>query len=440
MLHLLKKPFKFWSNLQAWLKIIIGMVLGIVAGMVLGTDAQFLQPIGTIFINAIMMMVAPVVFVSLVCGVISMKDPSRMGRIALKTFTVYFTTMASGTTIALFLSAVVFKPGKGIFLSSLSAKGIQEVGPKTFSFLDTIVGMVPSNVMVAFNEGNILQVIVFAILFGVAIIHSGEAAKPVEKLFNALSSVLFKFVGIVMSFAPYGVFALMAVVTGTQGMEVITALMHMVAVIYLSCLLVMALIYGTGLSLARLNPLMFFKKMLEAQAVAFSTTSSAATLPANLKVAENKLGVSKSIAGFVLPLGSTVNMDGLSTYMGVIAVFTANLYGIELSISDMLTIVFTCTIAAVGCAGVPAAGLVVLPMILSAVGLPLEVVGMVAAVNRIIDMVSTTMNITGDTFAAIIVAKSEGELNLDLYNDGKAVSEPLELETAKHEQYSPIFN
>ena len=440
MLHLLKKPFIFWSKLQAWLKIIVGMVLGIAAGITLGSDAQFLQPIGTVFINAIMMMVAPVVFVSLVCGVISMKDPSRMGRIALKTFAVYFTTMASGTTIALFMSSVVFKPGKGVFLSSLTSKGVQQVGPKAFSLIDTLVGMVPANIMVAFTEGNILQVIVFALLFGVAITLSGDAAKPVENFFNALSAVLFKFVGIVMSFAPYGVFALMAVVSGTQGLEVITALMHMVGVIYLCCLLVMVLIYGTGLSIARLNPLMFFKKMLEAQAVAFSTTSSAATLPANLKVAENKLGVNKSIAGFVLPLGSTVNMDGLSTYMGVIAVFAANLYGIDLSISDMLTIVFTCTIAAVGCAGVPAAGLVVLPMILSAVGLPLEVVGMVAAVNRVIDMVSTTMNITGDTFASVIVAKSEGELDLEVYNDGKAVSEPLGLDTREQEQYSPIFN
>lgn len=440
MLYTLKKPFIFWSKLQAWLKIIIGMVLGVAAGLIWGEGAQILQPIGTIFINAIMMMVAPVVFVSLVCGVISMKDPARMGRIALKTFAVYFTTMASGTTIALFLSSVVFKPGKGIVLASLSSQGVQQAGPKVFSFMDTIVGMVPANVMVSFTEGNILQVIVFALLFGVSITLAGEAAKPVESLFNGLSAVLFKFVGIVMSFAPYGVFALMAVVSGTQGMDVITALMHMVGVIYLCCLLVMVLIYGTGLSIARLNPLMFFKKMLEAQAVAFSTTSSAATLPANLKVAENKLGVSKSIAGFVLPLGSTVNMDGLSTYMGVIAVFTANLYGIELSVSDMLTIVFTCTIAAVGCAGVPAAGLVVLPMILSAVGLPLEVIGMIAAVNRVIDMISTTMNITGDTFASVIVAKSEGELDQHLYNDGEAVSDPLSLETARHKQYSPIYN
>ena len=423
-MKLLKAPFVFWMNLQAWLKIIVGMVLGTVVGFLLGQDAEVLKPLGTVFISAIMMMVAPVVFVSLVCGVMSMKDPAKMGRVALKTFAVYCTTMASGTLIALFLSSFIFNPGKGVLLGGLSEQAVEIRPSKSFSLIDTFIGMVPSNIVVSFSEGNILQIIVFSLLLGVAINLTGSAAKPVEDFFHALSAVVFKIVNIVMGFAPYGIFGLMVVVSGTQGLDIIKALMELVGVIYISCLSVMFLIYGSGLGLVRLNPIPFFRKMIETQVVAFSTTSSAATLPVNLRVAEHKLGVSKSIAGFVLPLGSTVNMDGLSTYMGVIAVFTANIYGIELSVSDMATIVVTCTIAAIGCAGVPAAGLVVLPMILSSVGLPLDVVGMIAAVNRIIDMISTTMNITGDTFAAVLIAKSEGELDLATYHDQAAISEP----------------
>ncbi|MCB9228676.1 MAG: dicarboxylate/amino acid:cation symporter [Deltaproteobacteria bacterium] len=418
-----KAPFIYWMNLQPWLKIIIGMILGVVVGFALGPNAAVLKPFGTAFINAIMMMVAPVVFVSLVCGVLAMRDPARMGRVALKTFIVYCSTMASGTAIALFLSTVVFNPGKGVFPASLKSQMTEVRTAGEFNLVDTLLGMVPSNITASFYEGNILQIIVFAILFGVSINLAGHAARPVEDFFHSLSAVIFKLVNIVMGFAPYGIFALMASVAGTQGLDILRALMEMVGVIYVSCLTVAILIYGSGLSLMRLNPFHFFRKMIETQVVAFSTTSSAATLPVNLKVAEHKLGVSKSIAGFVLPLGATVNMDGLSTYMGVIAVFTANLYGIELSIADMLTIVVTCTIAAVGCAGVPAAGLVVLPMILSSVGLPLEVVGLVAAVNRIIDMISTTMNVTGDAFAAVVVAKSEGELDLHRYSDGAVLSD-----------------
>ena len=432
-MNLLISPIK---KTPGWMRIIIGMAAGITVGIFMEEQAVVFKPLGTVFINAIMMMVAPIVFVSLVCGIIAMKDPSKMGRIALKTFAIYFSTMSLSTSIALFFSSFVFKPGKGVLLGNIE-KIAERHTPKNFSLLDTIVGMVPSNIFVAFNEANILQVIFFSMIFGLSIVLAGNKAKPVEDLFNGLSVVLFKFVNIVMKFTPVGVFGLMAVVAGTQGFEVISVLLHMVAVIYLCCIIGMVTVYGLGLSINKLNPLTFFKKMFEAQVVAFSTTSSAATLPINLKVAENKLGVKKGIASFVLPLGSTVNMDGLSSYMGVIAIFTANIYGVDLSLSEMTTIVFTCTIAAIGCAGVPSAGLIVLPMVLGSVGLPLEVIGMIAAVHRLIDMVSTAMNITGDSFASILVAKSEGELDMDIYNDSEAISEPNEtLHTINHKRIS----
>ena len=331
--------------------------------------------------------------------------------------------MSLSKSIALVLPTCVFKPGQGVALSTLGPL-VERHSSKSFSFIETLAGMVPSNVLGAFHEGNILQVIFFSILFGVSIVLSGKKAQPIEDFFKALSLVLFKFVHIVMKFTPIGVFALMAVVSGTQGLEVISVLLYMVGVIYVCCLVAMFMIYGTGLSLLKLNPILFFKKMFEAQVIAFSTTSSAATLPVNMKVAENKLGVSNSIASFVLPLGSTVNMDGLSAYMGVIAIFTANIYGIDLTMHEMLTIVFTCTIAAIGCAGVPAAGLIVLPMVLSSVGLPLEVIGLIASVHRLIDMMSTSMNITGDALAAVVVAHSEGELDTSVFRDSEALSNP----------------
>lgn len=435
-MSILKSLVMFWFRQKSWVKIVVGMILGMILGFSFGEKVAVLRPIGTVFINSFMMMVVPVIFVSLVCGIISMKDPAKMGRIAAKTFAIYFTTMSLGTTIALFLSSVVFDVGKGVQLASLGAQAVDIPAARSLGFVDTLVNIVPSNILVSFSEANVLQVIFFSILFGISINFSGAAAKPVEDFFNALSAVIFKFVNIIMGFAPYGICALMAVLTGTQGLDVIKALMKMVGVIYICFFVVMATIYGSGLTIARLNPLQFFKKMLEAQVVAFSTTSSAAALPVNMKVAENKLGVERGIVGFVLPLGSTVNMDGLSTYLGVIAVFAANLYGIELSISDMITIVFTSTLAAIGCAGVPAAGLIVLPMVLSSVGIPLDVVGMIAAVTRIIEMMSTTMNITGDTFAAVIVAKSENELSLDVYNDDHASSD-MGSSLLKTKEYSP---
>ena len=405
-----KKP-----KINSSVKIFLGLVLGVIVGAIFGDSVAPLQALGDIFIRLINMTVGPVVFVSLVCGVISMKDPAKMGRVASKTFILYGLTMAIATTVAMAL-ATLFSPGKGLQLKALE-DGIQNVRPGTFDFTSTVVDMIPSNIFTSFGEGNILQIIVVAVLTGLAINIVGAKAKPVEAFFHSLLQVIFKLVQLVMSFAPIGVFALMAVVTGTQGFDVLSALAGVVGIIYLSMLTVIIGVYSIGLGLfAKLNPLPFFKKMLEVQTVSFSTTSSAATLPVNLRVAQEKLGISQSVAGFILPLGATVNMNGLSAYMGVIAVFAANLYGIDLSINDMIRVVLTSTIAAIGCAGVPAAGLIVMPMVLGSIGVPLKVIGIVAAIDRIIDMMSTTTNITGDTFTAVLVAKHENELDLDTYN------------------------
>ncbi|MBC62405.1 MAG: dicarboxylate/amino acid:cation symporter [Zetaproteobacteria bacterium] len=424
MKHFLSDSILKVYNLSSWQKIIVGMVLGVLCGLYLDEGAVIFQPIGTTFINSIMMLVPVVVFVSIVNGVIAVSDPLKMGRVALKSIFWYVVTTMLGTILALFLAGVVFNPGKGVSIVSLKlAEGFSfpsNPSPNGFGVTDILTDLIPSNIITSFVEGNMLQIIVFALLFGIAITLTKEEGKPVAKFIGSLSTVIFKALSLVMSLAPIGVFALMAIVSGTQGTQVLLSLMGLVGLIYLCLFIVIALVYSALLIFfARVNPFPFYKKMFEAQLVAFSTTSSMASLPVNLKIAQNKLGISKSIANFVLPLGATINMNGLSTSLGVITIFAANLYGIDLTMMQMVTVVTTATIASIGCAGVPAAQIVVLPIVLGSVGIPLEIIGVLVAVNRLIDMMSTVANITGDTLTAVLVAKSEKELDINLYH-GKA--------------------
>lgn len=413
------KALKKIQATPTWLKTILGLVLGITAGYFLKERASILQPVGTVFINAIMMMVGPVIFVSIVSGVIALKDPVKMGRIALKSFITFLGMTICGTVISLFLCTTIFSPGEGANLSTnnlgIIAPAIQVASP--LSLTETIVALFPANIVRSFIDGNLLQIITISFLFGMAINFTGPAARPVERLIDSAAQVIFKLVHIIMEFTPYGVFALMAVVMGTQGPELLASLFELVGVIYICFGIVLFVVYGFTLIINRLNPFPFLSKMVEVQLVAFSTASSAATIPINLEVTQKKLGVPKNIASFVIPLGSTINMNGLSTYLGVIAVFAANVHGVTLSLSNLVTIVATSSIAAIGCAGVPGAGLVVLPMVLGSVGLPLEVVGLIAGINRFIDLGSTTVNSTGDSLTAVLVAKSEGELDKEVYNN-----------------------
>ena len=406
------------AKLNPTARIFIALILGVGVGFILGERAVHLKFLGELFIKAVSMTVLPVVFVSMVCGIISMKDPMKMGRIAVKTLSVYFITMAGATSVALFVSTQIFSPGKGVKIQVLNVSNQEMLVTKPLNFFETLIGMVPSNVFSSFIEGNIIHVIVFSSLIGIAINLTGKHSRPLEEFFNGLMPVVFKLVELVMKIAPLGVFGLMAVVTGTQGIEVLRALCSVVFVIFISMLVIVTFIYGGGLLiLGRMNPIHFFRKMLPVQTLAFSTTSSAATLPLNMRVAEEGLGLSKGIVSFILPLGATINMNGLSAYMGVVAAFATNIYGIEFGVNEMLQVVLTSTIAAIGCAGVPAAGLIVMPVVLSSIGVPLKIIGVMAAVDRIIDMLCTTLNITGDTFAAVLVGKSEKEISLQRYKD-----------------------
>lgn len=407
-------------SLQMWHKILIGLLLGVLAGLALGESARLLQPVGTIFITLIRMVVMPVIFVSLVCGVTAMKNVRQMGRVAGKTLFLYMLTMAFAASSSMLL-ADLLNIGAGLNYSLGSAASV----PTPPSMLDTMLNLFPANPFKSFVDGNVLQVIVFALFFGMAINLSGEAGEPVRRLFDSLNQVVFRLISMVLAFAPYGVFALMAYVTADNGFAVIEQLAALVGSIWLSCLLLLTVCYSLLLMLTGLRPWPFLKKMLPVQLFAFSTTSSNATLPLALDTAERRLGVHNSIASFVLPLGATINMNGLATYLGAVAIFAANAYGIELSLMQKVTVVLTTTLSAIGAAGVPGTGLVVMSMVLGSVGLPLEVIAAIAAVDRIIDMANTPTNVSGDTLAAVLVARSEGELDLAVYDSPTGAVAPV---------------
>ncbi len=358
------------------------------------------------------MLIVPLIFVSLVSGITSLKSMATMGRYSVKTIMWYLLTTAVAITIGLILGAI-FQPGVGVDLGAAAAATAKEAP----SLVSTIVAMVPVNPIASMAEGNILQVIVFAVFFGVSITLAGDAAKPVKDLMDGLAEVFYKLTNIIISFAPYGVFALITWVSGTYGLDMLMPLAKVIGVVYLGCVIHAVVTYmGLIKFVAKLNPVRYAQGVLEPAIVAFSSASSAGTLPVTMMSAERNLGVSRSVSSFVLPLGTTINMDGTALYQGVCVLFIAQAYGIDLSMAQYITIILTATLASIGTAGVPGAGLIMLSLVLTSVGLPLEGVAIIAGIDRILDMARTTLNITGDSAVAVLIAKSEGQLDQALYD------------------------
>jgi len=402
----------WWRGLALWKKIFIGLCLGLVVGLLFKDVALMLKPVGTLFINMIKMLIVPLVFVTLVTGITSMEDLSKMRRIGVKTFSIYLVTTAIAVAIGLAFG-ILFEPGAGVALSNTAAVAAKKAPP----LIDTLLALIPTNPMDSLVKGDILQIIVFAIFLGIAISMAGEKGKPVAAFFESFSEVMFKLTEIVISFAPIGVFGLMAWVSASYGIDVLISLAKVIGCVYIACLVHMALTMGGGIALiARLNPIKFFKGIASAQTVAFTTTSSSGTLPITTSNTIHNLGVSKPIASFVLPLGATINMDGTAIYQGICAMFVAQAFGIDLTFGNYLTIILTATLASIGTAGVPGAGLIMLSLVLTSVNLPLEGIAIIAGIDRILDMARTTVNITGDAMTAVIVAKGEGELDEKIYN------------------------
>ena len=393
-------------KLSLAMQIFIALVLAIIAGLLLGNHAEFaesyIKPFGTIFLNLLKFIVVPIVLFSIMSGIISMQDIRKVGSIGLKTVIYYLCTTAFAITIGL-IGGNLFK---GLFPVVATTNLTYEAAEAT-SFMDTLVNIFPSNFIQPMSEANMLQVIVMALLIGFAIILIGDEASMVIRGVNSLNAVFMKCMEMILKLSPIGVFCLLCPVVATNGAAIIGSLAMVLLAAYICYIVHAVVVYSTAVrTMGGMNPAVFFKGMLPAIMFAFSSASSVGTLPINLECTE-KMGASREIASFVLPLVATINMDGTAIYQGVCAIFIAACYGINLTFPQMLTIVLTATLASIGTAGVPGAGMVMLAMVLTSVGLPVDGIALVAGVDRIFDMGRTVVNITGDASCTMIVSNLE---------------------------------
>lgn len=389
-------------------QIFIGLGLGIIAGLIFMAAGKadwavsYVKPFGTIFLNLVKFIVVPIVLCSIISGVISMRDIRKVGSIGWKTVVYYMCTTAFAVVIGL-IFANLFKGTYQI----LETSGLEYEVATSVSFMDTLVDIFPSNIIQPLANASMLQVIVIALFFGFGIILAGEKADPFANVINSATEVSMVIMELILKLSPIGVFCLITPVVAENGPKILGSLAMVLLTAYICYFVHMVVVYSSTVKgMAGLSPIAFFKGMAPAMVFAFSSASSVGTLPINLECSE-KLGAKKDIASFVLPLGATINMDGTAIYQGVCAVFIATCYGINLTLAQMVTIVLTATLASVGTAGVPGAGMVMLAMVLQSVGLPVEGIALVAGVDRIFDMGRTTVNITGDSACAIIVSKLE---------------------------------
>jgi len=407
--------------------ILFAMILGAILGGILNhffMDYSFVSEflvgnvfhvVGTIFVSSLKMLVVPLVFVSLVCGVAALGDINKLGRLGGKALLFYLVTTAIAITIALTIATIV-APGQGFEIASANT---QSFTPKESpSLVDTIINLVPTNPINAMAKGEMLPLILFSLLFGIAIVMAGDAGKRIEQQFNDYNAIIMQLVMILMTLAPIGVFSLIAKTFALQGFDVIKPLLGYFLVVVSALMIHALIIYPLLLkSFSGLSIRTFLRKMRSVQIFAFSTASSNATIPFNIENSEKKLGVDNSVASFTIPLGATINMDGTAIMQGVATVFIANVYGIDLGITDYLLVILTATLASIGTAGVPGVGLIMLAMVLNQVGLPVEGIALIIGVDRLLDMMRTAVNVTGDATATVIIAKSEGALDNKIYNN-----------------------
>lgn len=396
------------------MQMLIGLVLGVVVGMFVTADfaATWFKPLGDLFIRLIRMVVVPLVFATLVAGAAGISDVSKLGRVAVKTLLIFMGTSALAVAAGLIVANFI-EPGVGV---TLSTEGLKAANVKAPSFISTLLNIVPINPMESFAKASILQIIFFAIMFGFSLNWLGEKGKPVYEFFDIVGKLMIRMTSVVMKFAPIGVFGLMASVVAQFGLAILLPLMKLILASFIATSLLVIIVYipwvkfGIGIPLGT-----YFKGIFEPWLIAFTTCSSAAAMAANL-LASRKLGASKAIASFAVPLGNTINMNGTAVYMGVTAIFAAQIYGIDLSITDQVIVVLTGVLAAIGTAGVPGAGLIMSTLVFTQIGLPLEVVALIAGVDRILDMIRTSINVVGDSTTSLAVSKMEGELGKEPFD------------------------
>lgn len=396
---------KFKFNLVT--QIFIAFVLAIILGSVFGSSIDFLKPFGDLFLRLIKFIIAPLILSTLVVGVAGTTDPKQLGRIGFKTISYYLATTALAIVIGLSV-AFIISPGKGLSVSSDGLVAPEVATQEPQSPITTLLNIVPDNPFTSLANGSILQIIFFALFLGLAITLVGEKAQPVYKFFEGFAEIMYKITGIVMKVAPIGVLGLLAPVVGQYGPGVLLPLLKVILAVYIACLLHAFIVYSIAVkTFANMSPIRFFKGISPAALVAFSTASSAGTLPMTIKNTNENLGVPKKITSFVLPLGATINMDGTAIYQGVAVIFIAQFYSLELSFMQLLTVVLITILASIGTAGVPGAGMIMLAMVLTSVNMPLEGIALIAGIDRVLDMMRTSVNVVGDASAAVVVAGTE---------------------------------
>jgi len=418
----------WWFKIKLWQRVLVGLALGVVVGLVLssvmGQEAaaswidSYLRPLGLMFIRLIRMLIVPLIFTTLVAGVMAMGDPKKLGSLGVKTLLLYFGTTFVANIIGLSVGTVL-KPGEGV-----SFAGVEPAAAAAASqpepIIDRLLAVIPENPVAALADGDVLAIIFFSLFLGVAILATGKAGRPVGDLFNSASDVVLKITHWVMELAPFGVFGLVAYTTASQGMETLMAILGLVVAVYIGLFIHALVTYGFLVRVVLNLPLIrFFRGLTDPIAVAYSTASSSATLPVTIAAASDNLGLKKSVAGSVLPLGATINMDGTALYLGILALFTAQAFGYDLTLTHYFLIAVTAAAASIGAAGIPSASLFLLATVLNTFGVSAEhlalILGLIYPVDRIMDMARTAVNVTGDAAVATAVAKWEGELDEETF-------------------------
>ena len=404
-----------WFEIALWKRILVALLLGIIVGAIWGEGAASIKWIGDLFLRLIRMVIVPLVFVTLVSGIVSMGDPAKLGSLGVKTLAIYLLTTLVAIVIGLIL-VVLIQPGAGISLADVIPEQVQDVVPIGERLMDIF----PENIFAAFAEGNILSIIFFSLLVGIGLLTIGEKGKPLADLMAAGAETMIKITLWVMEVAPFGVFALVAWRAGSQGVLALLDVVNLALAVTIGCVAHVLIMHGILMKyVLKLSPIKFFSGARDAMILAFSTSSSSATLPVSMSVAEENLGISPVVASTVLPLGATINMDGTALYVGIVTVFGAQALGIELSLVDYIIIAGATTLASIGTAAVPSASLMLMPVSMGAIGMSGEeialIIGFILPFDRPLDMLRTSVNVTGDLSVSTVVANWEGEFDKEIF-------------------------
>lgn len=402
-------------GLKMWQQVVLGLTLGVVVGLIFKEDAASLAILGTVFIKIIKMVVAPLILFALISGITSLTESKHFKGMALKGTAAYMATAFFAVLLGL-VFANIFQIGVGV-APPKGGTDLSIVSPSSeMHFKDFLLGLIPHNIVSAMASDNYIQIVIFAIFTGIVMNNIRGKTAKVKELNHELAHITFKMIEWIVRLAPIAVFGYIAAMVGTTGMDVITSLMGLIVLVVGACA-AQYIMFGLFIFFfARLSPMPFYRKLLTTQIMAFSTSSSKATLTTAMRELQDRLGVSESSSNFMMPLGASINMDGTAIYLGICSVFFAQMYGVELGFQEYAILMLTCTLGSIGAAGIPSGAIIFMGMVLSSVGIPMEGIALILGIDRILDMFRTTINITGDSAITLIIDKTEGMLDVDLYN------------------------